>query len=97
MGSRVPEKLAILLAVCAEATKRNDSDMSTSPPGLAEIVMQRIENRTGRRIRGLAVEVGLGCLVLRGRVNSYHVKQLAQTGAQEALPDAVLENAIVVE
>jgi hypothetical protein len=71
--------------------------MSTTPPGLAEIVMQRIVNRTGRRIQDLAVEVGTGCVVLRGRVNSYHVKQLAQTGAQEALPDARLENAIVVE
>jgi hypothetical protein len=45
----------------------------------------------------LAVEVGVGVVVLRGRVNSYHIKQLAQHGAQEALPNATLENAIVVE
>lgn len=71
--------------------------MSTTPPGLADIVMQRIVNRTGRRIQDLAVEVGPCGVVLRGRVNSYHVKQLAQTGAQEALPGVSLENAIVVE
>jgi len=71
--------------------------MSTTPSGLAEIVLQRIVNRTGRRIQDLAVEIGAACIVLRGRVNSYHVKQLAQTGAQEALPDVLLENAIVVE
>jgi hypothetical protein len=71
--------------------------MSTTPPSLTEIVMQRIANRTGRRVRNLAVEIGAGSLILRGCVNSYHVKQLAQIGAQEALPDILLENAIVVE
>jgi hypothetical protein len=71
--------------------------MSTTPPGLAEILLQRITNRTGRRVQDLAVEVGSERVVLRGRVNSYHVKQLAQAGAREALPGVVLENAIVVE
>ena len=71
--------------------------MSTTPPSLAEIIVERIVNRTGRRVLNLAVEVGPGCVVLRGRVNSYHLKQLAQTGAQEALPGLHLENAIVVE
>lgn len=71
--------------------------MSTTPPGLAEIVMQRIVNRTGRRIQDLTVEVAAGSIVLRGRVNSFHVKQLAQAGAREALPHVILENAIVVE
>lgn len=71
--------------------------MSTTPPSLAEIVMQRVAVRTGRRVRNLAVEIGIGCVTLRGRVNSYHIKQLAQTGAQEVLTDNSLENAIVVE
>jgi hypothetical protein len=71
--------------------------MSTAPPNLAEVVMQRVVKRTGRRVLDLAVEVGVGVVVLRGRVNSYHIKQLAQHGAQEALPNAKLENAIIVE
>jgi hypothetical protein len=71
--------------------------MSTTPPGLAEILLQRISSRTGRRVRNLAVEVAPERVVLRGLANSYHIKQLAQTGAQEALPGLVLENAIVVE
>lgn len=71
--------------------------MSSAPPNLAEIVQQRVENRTGRRILNLRVEVGADWVVLRGRTSSYHVKQLAQHGAQEALPAARLENAIVVE
>jgi hypothetical protein len=66
---------------------------------LIEIVMQRIAERTGRRVQNLVVEV---CsrgesVVLRGRTSSFHVKQLAQQGAREALPNARLENAIEVE
>jgi cell division protease FtsH len=44
-----------------------------------------------------AVEIDRESVILRGRAASYHVKQLAQQGAREALPNATLENAIVVE
>lgn len=71
--------------------------MSTNPPNMAEVVLQRVVSRTGRRVRDLAVEVGNDRVILRGRTSSFHVKQLAQCGAQEVLPDAQLENAIVVE
>lgn len=66
---------------------------------LIEVVTQRVADRTGRRVRNLVVEVtGSGeSVVLRGRATCYHVKQLAQQGAREALPNARLENAIVVE
>lgn len=66
---------------------------------LHEIVTQRVADRTGRRVRNLEVEVGTAGdrVVIRGRATSYHVKQLAQQGAREALPHARLENAIVVE
>ncbi len=71
--------------------------MSTTPPNLTELVMRRIVSWTGRRVKDLAIEIGAGLVVLRGRVNSYHVKQLAQHGAQEVLPNATLENAIIVD
>jgi hypothetical protein len=71
--------------------------MSTAPPNLTEIVRQRVANRTGRRVQDLTIEIGGGWVILRGRAASYHVKQLAQQGAQEALPNAQLQNAIVVE
>jgi hypothetical protein len=71
--------------------------MSTLPLTLAEVVTQRVLNRTGRRVHDLSVEVGRGSVILRGRAASYHVKQLAQHGAREAMPNATLENAIVVE
>jgi hypothetical protein len=73
--------------------------MSTIAPPLTEIVLQRVVARTGRRVKNLSVELGegQGRVVLRGRTNSYHVKQLAQHAAREALPNARVENAIIVE
>lgn len=71
--------------------------MSTNPPTLADVVLRRVSDRTGRRVRDLVVEVDPNRVILRGTARSFHVKQLAQHGAQEVLPDARLENAIVVE
>jgi hypothetical protein len=66
---------------------------------LTEVVTQNVVTRTSRRVRNLIVEVGGAGdrVVLRGRTSSFHVKQLAQQAAREALPNARLENAIVVE
>ncbi|AWM41040.1 hypothetical protein GobsT_03650 [Gemmata obscuriglobus] len=66
---------------------------------LLDLVTQRVTDRTGRRVRNLEVEIATGGerVVIRGRANSYHVKQLAQEGVFEALPNVRLENAIVVE
>ncbi len=73
--------------------------MSANPLPLTEVVTQRVADRTGRRVKNLVVEVAHTgeSVVLRGRANSFHIKQLAQQGAREALPHALLENAIVVE
>ncbi|MDB5306872.1 MAG: hypothetical protein JWO38_1074 [Gemmataceae bacterium] len=71
--------------------------MSTNPPTLAEVILQRITTRTYRRVKDLVVEVGPDWVTLRGRVTSFHVKQLAMHGAREILPTARLENAIEVE
>jgi methyl coenzyme M reductase subunit C-like uncharacterized protein (methanogenesis marker protein 7) len=58
---------------------------------------QHIRARTGRRIQNLAVELAPGRIVLRGRTNTYYVKQLAQHGVQDLFPQASLVNAIVVD
>jgi hypothetical protein len=66
---------------------------------LVDVVTQGVSARTGRRVRDLIVEIsstGEG-VILRGRADSFHVKQLAQQGAREVLPNAHLENAIEVE
>jgi hypothetical protein len=74
--------------------------MSTTAPSLVEIIVQRVQTRTGRRVKNLLVELAEGQngrVILRGRADSYHVKQLAQHAAREALPDARVENAILVD
>jgi len=70
--------------------------MSTTPPTLSELVLQRVTTLTGRRVRDLAVEVAPDRVTLRGRTDSFHVKQLAQHGVREVVPTLRLENAIVV-
>jgi hypothetical protein len=68
---------------------------------LSSITQQDLEKqvslRTGRRVRNLAIELEPERVVLRGLTNTYHVKQLAQHGIQEMLPNVRLENVIEVE
>jgi hypothetical protein len=58
---------------------------------------RRVHNRTGRRIRDLAIELAPECVILHGRATTYYVKQLAQHGIRDVLPQVPLENAIVVD
>ncbi len=71
--------------------------MSTTAPNLSELLVQRISKWTGRRVQNLSIEVGGGRVVLRGQAKSFHIKQLAQRGAQEVLANTKIVNAIVVE
>jgi hypothetical protein len=57
---------------------------------------QAILRRTGRRIRDLDIEIHADVVHLRGRTSSYHLKQQAQHGVRDLLPDALLENQIEV-
>ena len=56
----------------------------------------RVLARTGRRIRNLDIRLDPEGVVLHGQTMSYHVKQLAQQGVREFLPNIRLENAIQV-
>jgi hypothetical protein len=71
--------------------------MSNTAPNLSELLLQRVAKWTGRRVQNLAIEVGGGRVIIRGQAKSFHIKQLAQRGAQDILPNANLINAIVVE
>ena len=71
--------------------------MSTTAPNLKEILVQRVYKWTGKRVQNLSIDVGGDRVVLHGRAKSFHIKQLAQRGAQDILPNATVENAIVVE
>jgi hypothetical protein len=63
---------------------------------LQQDLARRIRERTGQRVRDLAIEFGLHGVVLHGRSPSYYVKQLAQQGVRELLPGVGVHNAIVV-
>jgi hypothetical protein len=66
-------------------------------PELHQELFEHVCRRTGRRVRNLVVEVRPEGVVLQGRSTSYHVKQLAQQGVLDLLPQVELHNAIVVD
>ena len=66
-------------------------------PRLQHELEHRVQARTGRRVRNLAIELRPERVVLRGRASTYYVKQLAQHGIRDLLPQVDLENAITVE
>ena len=51
---------------------------------------------TGRRIRNLDIKISPEGVVLEGQTQTYYIKQLAQHGVREVLPDVRLDNAIQV-
>ncbi len=57
---------------------------------------RRVHSRTGRRVRNLVIEMRPERIVLRGQTATYYVKQLAQHGVRDALPQICLENSISV-
>ena len=71
--------------------------MTATAPTLNQTLLEQVVRHTGRRVRDLRVELVGGAVVLQGRAGSFHVKQLAQHGVRELLPDAPLRNTIVVE
>jgi hypothetical protein len=64
---------------------------------LQDELESRVQARTGRRIRNLAIELRPERVVLRGRTSTYYAKQLAQHGIRDLLPHICLENAITVD
>jgi hypothetical protein len=72
--------------------------MTFAAPNQLRLEIERhIAARTGRRVRNLAIELLPEAVVLRGSVATYYVKQLAQHGVRDVLPQVRLENAIVVD
>ena len=65
-------------------------------PSLRDKLISHIKARTGGRLTNLLVKLSRDEVVLHGEANSFYVKQLAQQGVRELLPEVRLENAIVV-
>jgi hypothetical protein len=57
----------------------------------------QVRSRTGRRVRNLIIEMRPHRVVLHGQTATYYVKQLAQHGIRDVLPQICLENSISVE
>ena len=68
-----------------------------SSVALQQALTARVQQRTGRRVRDLRIELRPEGVVLSGQAATYHVKQLAQHGVRDLLPHVELRNAIVVE
>ncbi|HEV3257674.1 MAG TPA: hypothetical protein VG013_12385 [Gemmataceae bacterium] len=79
-------------------TKKSGSynRMVYESPLLQYELERHVQVRTGRRVRDLAIELSPERVVVRGRADTYYVKQLAQHGIRDVLPQVSLENAIVV-
>lgn len=65
-------------------------------PRLREELVCRVRARTGGRLRGLEIDLSPQGVILHGLAATYYVKQLAQHGVRELLPDVNLRNEIEV-
>ena len=65
-------------------------------PQLRQELESHVRARTGRRLRNLVIQLFPERIILRGQAGSFHIKQLAQQGVLDLLPDVCLENAIEV-
>jgi hypothetical protein len=70
--------------------------MVSHSPQLRSDLESHVRARTGRRLRNLDIELFPERIILHGQANTFHVKQLAQQGVRDLLPDVYLENAIEV-
>src|SRR5262245_47366219 len=80
---------------CGERIGR-EARMTCDIAELRHALESRVLDLTGRRVLDLDIEVRQDRVILHGRTKTYHVKQLAQEGVLECLPEVDLENAIEV-
>jgi hypothetical protein len=65
-------------------------------PRLREKLERHIRSRTGSQLRNLDIELSPDGVILHGLATTFYVKQLAQHGIRDLLPDVQLQNDIVV-
>lgn len=69
----------------------------TEANNLNEQLEYHVRWRTARRVRELTITCTPERVVISGRTTSFYVKQLAQHGIRDLLPQVELENSIIVE
>ncbi|MBY0524374.1 MAG: hypothetical protein K2R98_13290 [Gemmataceae bacterium] len=57
---------------------------------------RHVQQRTGGRIRDLTIQLEAERVTLRGRADTFYIKQLAQHSIRDLLPHVCLDNAIIV-
>lgn len=84
-------------------TPARHSETALAPTGadrrtcrLEALVYQRIQDRLGRRVRNLAVEVDRGVIRLAGQCSTFYSKQLALHAVLGVVEDEVVDNRIEV-
>jgi hypothetical protein len=65
-------------------------------PRLRSELLSYVQARTGSRVRNLEIRLSPEGVVLHGQASAFYIKQLAQHGVRELLPDVRLQNAIEV-
>jgi osmotically-inducible protein OsmY len=75
---------------------RDRGAAATDADVLATNIERSVQERTGRRIRDLRVEVDTRTVRLHGRCSSYYSKQLAQQAVMDVAGDFTLANEIEV-
>ena len=65
-------------------------------PRLYGELVSCVRARTGTRVRNLDIRLSPEGVVLHGQTNLFYIKQLAQHGVRDLLPDVRLQNAIEV-
>ena len=65
-------------------------------PRLRSELVSCVKARTGNRLRNLDVQLSPEGVVLHGQASAFYIKQLAQHGVRDLLPDVHLQNSIEV-
>jgi hypothetical protein len=66
-------------------------------PRLRRELEWHVRARTGNRLRNMDIQLAPDGILIQGQTNTFYVKQLAQHGIRDLLPDVRLRNAIEVE
>jgi hypothetical protein len=65
-------------------------------PQLKKKLENHVLARTGRQVRNLNIQLQPERVILQGQAATFYIKQLAQHGVRDVLPNVRLENAIEV-
>jgi hypothetical protein len=81
---------------CVGTLSRLVDTLDPRRPQICDLARERLDLVNYPELRGLQIEDHEGCLVLRGRVSSYYLKQLAQESIRSISGVAEIRNVVEV-